>query len=167
MRAIVYEKRHTRFQFVLDELQPLRPAVRQMFGFTYVYLGERLLLSLRESLRQPRYNGVWLYTEAAHIESLRREFPLLPRRSFWKSSKSGSGWVILAAATEGFEEHVFRACELILNGDRRIGRLTRGRPDRAKGKTSSGNRESVAVSAGARASGRASAPVSACLNYLK
>lgn len=114
------------FQFVLDELRQIRPVVRRMFGFTYVYLDEKLLLSLRESARQPQYNGVWLYTEVVHVESLRAEFPLLPRRCFWKSGKSGSGWVILPAKLEDFEEYAFRACELILRGDRRIGRVTRG-----------------------------------------
>ena len=117
--------RQSPFQFVLDELLPIRPAIRRMFGSTYVYLDERLLLSLRDSAKQPHYNGVWLYTEAEHVESLRREFPALPRRCFWKSRKSGSGWVILASAEEGFEEHAYRACELILRGDRRVGRVTR------------------------------------------
>jgi hypothetical protein len=133
MGAGVSVKRRAAFQFVLDELQPIRPAVRRMFGFTYVYLGERLLLSLRESARQPRYNGVWLYTEAEHIESLRREFPELPRRCFWRSKKSGSGWVILASGLEDFEEYAYRACELILRGDRRVGRATR------KGRGAAGN----------------------------
>ncbi|HEX8071468.1 MAG TPA: hypothetical protein VF546_16040 [Pyrinomonadaceae bacterium] len=113
------------YQFVLDELESLRPTLRQMFGFTYVYLGERLLLSLRHSARQPRFNGVWLYTEAEHIASLRREFPALPRRCFWRSKRSGSGWVIIAVESEEFEEHASKACELILRGDRRVGRATR------------------------------------------
>jgi hypothetical protein len=117
--------KQTAFQFVLDELEPLRPSLRRMFGLTYVYLDERLLLSLRESARQTQYNGVWLYTDAAHVESLRREFPELPRRCFWKSKRSGSGWVILAAGLEGFEECAYRACELILRGDRRLGRVTK------------------------------------------
>jgi hypothetical protein len=119
------DRKQSRFQFVLDELLPLRPTIRRMFGFTFVYLDEKLLLSLRDSVKQPQYNGVWFYTEAEHIESLRREFPELPRRSFWKSAKSGSGWVIFAAELDEFEEHVFRACELILRGDQRFGRVSR------------------------------------------
>src|SRR5918993_3706061 len=102
MKSAASSQRRSPFQFVLDELLPVRPAVRRMFGFTYVYLDERLLLSLRESAKQPRFNGVWLYTEAEHIESLRGEFPLLPRRCFWKSAKSGSGWVIIATDFEDF-----------------------------------------------------------------
>ena len=125
MKTGLSTKRPSPFQFVLDELQPLRPSVRRMFGFTYVYLDDKLLLSLRESARQPRYNGVWLYTEAEHIESLRAEFPALPRRCFWRSKKSGSGWVILARGLEEFEEYAYRACELILRGDRRMGRVSR------------------------------------------
>jgi hypothetical protein len=125
MKAGVSTKRQASFHFVLDELLPIRPIIRQMFGFTYVYLDEKLLLSLRESVKQPQYNGVWLYTEAQHIESLRREFPQLPKRCFWKSRKSGSGWVILSSQLEDFEEYTYRACELILRGDQRLGRVTR------------------------------------------
>ena len=113
------------FQFVLDELSPIRPTTRRLFGFTYVYLGEKLLLSLRDSIKQPQYNGVWLYTDAEHIESLRREFPQLPRRYFWRSKRSGSGWVILSCEQEEFEEYVLRACEMILGGDQRLGRVGR------------------------------------------
>ena len=124
MKSGVFAKRQAHFTFVLEELRPIRPTLRQMFGSTYVYLEEKLLLSIRNSVKQPRYNGVWLYTQAEHIESLRREFPSLPRRCFWKSGKNG--WVILASELEGFEEYAFRACELILGGDRRVGRVTRG-----------------------------------------
>lgn len=124
MKAGGTAKPQSPFQFVLDELLPLRPVVRRVFGFSYVYLGETLLLALRDGMKHPRYNGVWLFTQAEHIESLRREFPELPRRSFWKSGKNG--WVILAAELEDFEECAFRACALILGGDRRVGRVTRG-----------------------------------------
>jgi len=117
-------KKRLPFQFVLDELMPIRPVAKTVFGFTHVYLDELLLLSLRDSVKQPQYNGVWLYTQVEHIESLRKEFPL-PRRCFWRSRKSGNGWVILAANLEGFEEYVFQACELILRGDRRLGRISR------------------------------------------
>lgn len=116
-------RRKSPFQFVLDELLPIRPTVRQSFGLTYVYLDGKLLLSIRNSEKQPRFNGVWLYTQAEHIESLRKEFPQLPSRSFWRSGNNG--WVILASTLEDFEECAFKACELVLGGDQRIGRVTR------------------------------------------
>lgn len=123
MRASVSAKKQTPFRFVLEELEPLRPTVRRMFGGTYVYLGERLLLTTWAGAR-PASRGIWLYTQTEHIESLRREFPQLPRQRFWRSGKNA--WVILAAKLEDFEEYALRACELILRGDQRIGRVTRG-----------------------------------------
>ena len=112
------------FPFVLEELAPLRPTIKRMFGFTHVYLDDRLLCSLRDSVKQTGTNGMWLYTTTEHAESLAREFPNLSRRQLWRSGKNA--WIVLAARLGDFEEYAFRACELILNGDRRIGRVTRG-----------------------------------------
>src|SRR5262245_59988580 len=116
-------KKSVPFQFVLDELTPLRPVVKQMFGFTYLYLDETLLFGIREQIDRPNTNGIWIFTDADHLESLRREFPLLSRRNFWKSGNKG--WVVLSSKNENFEEYAYRACELALRGDRRLGRVTR------------------------------------------
>jgi hypothetical protein len=118
-----YVKRQDPFPFVLEELSSLRPNVKRMFGFTSIYLDEKLLCSLRDSVRQPGSNGMWLYTTTEHLESLGREFPQLSKRQLWRSGKNA--WVILASRLEEFEEYAFKACELILNGDQRIGRITR------------------------------------------
>ena len=112
------------FPFVLEELEPIRPTIKRMFGFTYVYFDEKLLCALRDSVKQPGSNGVWLFTTAEHIDSLGREFPDLSRRYHWRSGKNA--WIILASRLEHFEEYAFKACELILNHDPRIGRVTRG-----------------------------------------
>jgi hypothetical protein len=117
-------KRQVPFPFVLEELIPLRPTIKRMFGFTYVYLDEKLLFSLRDSVKQPGTNGIWIYTTDEHLESLAREFPLLPRRQLWRSGKNC--WVVLASRLEDFEEYAFKACELALKGDQRVGRVTRG-----------------------------------------
>jgi hypothetical protein len=111
------------FPFILDELTPLRPTVKRVFGFTYIYIDETLLCALRNSLKQPNSNGMWLFTTIEHLESLAREFPNLSRRYLWRSGKNA--WIILASRHEGFEEAAYKACELMLNNDRRIGRLTR------------------------------------------
>ena len=113
------------FSFVLEELVSLRPRIKSVFGFTHVYLDERLLFSLRDSAKQPGTNGMWVYTTTEHVESLAREFPQLPRRQIWRSGTKA--WVVLASRLEDFEEYAFKACELILRGDQRIGRLTRAR----------------------------------------
>lgn len=112
------------FPFVLDELQPVRPQVRHAFGFVYVYVGDKLVCGLRQSVKQPASNGMWLFTTLAHLESLSREFVDLPRRCLWRSKKDG--WIILASRLPNFEELAFKACELIVSGDTRIGKVTRG-----------------------------------------
>ena len=123
-QTYLHVKRRDPFPFVLEELVSIRPTIKRMFGFTSIYLDDKLLCSLRDSVKQPGFNGMWLYTTTEHVESLSREFPQLPKRQLWRSGKNA--WVILASRLEGFEEYAFKACELILNGDQRIGRITRG-----------------------------------------
>jgi hypothetical protein len=120
-------KKRDPFPFVLEELSPIRPTIKHWFGFTNLYLDEKLLCSLRDSPKQPGSNGMWLYTTAEHVESLATEFPDLPKRQLWRSRSGNKAWVVLASRLEGFEEYAFKACELILKGDQRIGRLTRGK----------------------------------------
>jgi len=112
------------FPFVIDELIPLRTTIKTVFGSTNAYLAEKLLFSLRDGPTHPGTNGIWIYTTVEHLESLAREFPGLPRRQLWRSGKNA--WVVLASRLEEFEEYAFTACELVLKGDQRIGRLTRG-----------------------------------------
>jgi hypothetical protein len=118
------------FPFIIDELSSLRPTIKKVFGFTHVYLEDRLLFSLRDAAMQRGTNGMWLYTTTEDVDSLGAEFPDLPRRQLWRSGKNA--WVVLASRLGDFEEYALRACELILAGDRRIGRLS------GKGVTSRG-----------------------------
>jgi len=117
-------KRRDPFPFVIEELQPIRPRLTRAFGFTYVYLDEKLLCCLRDAEKNPTTNGIWLFTTIEHVDSLGREFPELSRRYLWRSGKNA--WVVLPSRLEYFEEYAFKACELMLNGDRRIGRISRG-----------------------------------------
>ena len=121
------------FPFVLDELMPLRLTIKRAFGFTYLYLDEVILCGLRDSIKQPASNGIWVFTTTEHVESLAREFPQLPRRCLWRSGKNA--WIVIASRLEYFEEYAFKTCELILNGDRRIGRLSRAKTEGFNTKT--------------------------------
>ena len=113
------------FAFVVDELMPLRPTIRRAFGFTYLYVGELLLCALRDSVKKPSSNGMWLFTTRDHVDQLGAEFPELPKRCLWRSKENA--WVILPSKLEEFENYAFKACDLIMKGDRRIGRLSRGK----------------------------------------
>ena len=118
-------KRREPFPFVLEELLPIRPTIKHMFGMTSVYLDDKLLCSLRDSIKQPGSNGMWLYTTRDQIDSLAREFSGLSKRQLWRSRSSNNAWIILASRLENFEEYAFKACELMLRGDQRIGRISR------------------------------------------
>jgi hypothetical protein len=117
------QRRPIPFPFIIDELESLRPTIRNVFGFTHVYLEDKLLFSLRDAPTRPGSNGMWIYTTIEHADTLAREFSDLPRRQIWRSGKKA--WIVLASRLENFEEHAFKACELILRGDQRIGRLSR------------------------------------------
>jgi hypothetical protein len=96
-----------------------------MFGCVAVYVEERIVLILRDKPAAAADNGVWLATTAEHHDSLRREFPHL--RSIGVLGKEVTGWQLLPADADDFEEAALRACELVLQGDPRIGKVPKPR----------------------------------------
>ncbi|HKR59818.1 MAG TPA: hypothetical protein VJS64_08775 [Pyrinomonadaceae bacterium] len=117
-------KKNLPYSFVFEELAILNVTSKPMFGFMYVYLGEKLILLLRERENQPERNGLWLATTSEHLASLREEFPLLPSSCVIHSDKNG--WLFLPARLEIFESYAVKACGLIANGDTRIGVVAAG-----------------------------------------
>jgi hypothetical protein len=110
-------------EFVLDALAPLSPRTRPMFGCLAVYVGDKIVLILRnkDEPGQTADNGVWLATTEEHHQSLRRDFPSM--RSIQVFGTKVTGWQVLPADAEDFEEAALRACELVLAGDPRIGKV--------------------------------------------
>jgi hypothetical protein len=108
-------------EFVLDAIAAVSPKTRPMFGCLAVYVGEKIVLILRDRRDATADNGVWLATTEEHHESLRREFPNM--RSIQEFGKKVTGWQGLPADAPDFEEAALRACELIVAGDRRIGKV--------------------------------------------
>jgi hypothetical protein len=108
-------------EFVLDAIAALAPRTRPMFGCLAVYVGDKIVLILRDRRDATADNGVWLATTEEHHESLRREFPNM--RSIQEFGKKVIGWQVLPADAPDFEEAALRASELIVGGDRRIGKV--------------------------------------------
>lgn len=108
-------------EFVLEALAPLAPRTNPMFGCLAVYVGEKIVLILRDKRDRMADNGVWLATTEEHHESLRRDFPHM--RSIGVLGKKVTGWQVLPADAPDFEEAALRACELVLAGDQRIGKV--------------------------------------------
>jgi hypothetical protein len=109
------------FEFVLDAIASLAPATRSMFGCLAVYIEDKIVLILRDKPKGTKDNGVWLATTEEHHRSLRRDFPNM--RSIGLLGKEVTGWQVLPADAPDFEEAVLRACELVLAGDPRIGKV--------------------------------------------
>ena len=107
--------------FVLDALCTIETRTNPMLGCLAVYVGPRIVLALRDKDGSPEDNGVWLATTAEEHESLRREFPSM--RSIRVLGKAVTGWQVLPASAPDFEEAALRACELIIRGDKRIGKV--------------------------------------------
>lgn len=123
-------RRQLPHEFALDALADVSPVTRPMFGCRAVYVGERIVLILRNSQAYTADNGVWLATTHAHHESLRREFPNM--RSIGVLGKGVTGWQILPAEAPDFEESVLRACALIVAGDLRIGKVPKPKASRSR-----------------------------------
>jgi hypothetical protein len=104
-----------------------------MFGCLAVYVKDTIVFILRDRQNEPSNNGVWLATTEEHHASLRREFPSM--RSLAGAGKDVTGWQVLPADADDFEEAALRACDLVLARDPRIGKepgrgLTRRSPRR-------------------------------------
>ena len=113
------------YAFVLDALANLPTETRTMFGCLAVYLGDKIVLILRDGREPPADNGVWLATTEEHHHSLAREFPSM--RSIQLFGNKITGWQVLPAAAPDFEQAALRACELIVARDPRIGKVPKSR----------------------------------------
>jgi hypothetical protein len=108
-------------EFVLDAIATLSPETRPMFGCLAVYVQGKIVLILRDKRDQTVDNGVWVATTKEHHQSLRREFPNM--RSIQVLGKKVTGWQVLPADAQDFEEAALHACDLVLAGDPRIGKV--------------------------------------------
>ncbi len=120
-------------QFVLEAMADLSPWTRSMFGCLALYVQDKIVLILRDKPGDTD-NGAWLATTEEHHESLRREFPTM--RSIRVFRKKVTGWQVLPVEAPGFEEAALRACELIVAGDPRIGKVPKARRVRSTVKKS-------------------------------
>src|SRR6202021_2613677 len=107
--------------FVLDAISALSPYTRPMFGCLAIYVKDKIVLILRHQPTNTGDNGVWLATIQEHHQSLRHEFPNM--RSIQVFGKPVTGWQVLPVDAPDFESAALRACELVLAGDPRIGKI--------------------------------------------
>jgi hypothetical protein len=116
------------FDFVLDELEPLAPHTKPMFGCTAVYVGETIVFILRDKNGGGVDDGVWIATTAEHHESLRKE--LRSMRSITVFGSGVTGWQVLPSKAPKFEDEVLRACAIVRARDPRIGKIPKRKAPR-------------------------------------
>ncbi len=113
-------KKKIPFAFALEELDALSPAIKPMFGGSIVYIGEKMTLFLYDGEKLPGFKGISLATTPEHYRSLAQEFS--STRDVEPQKIGEHPWLHIPAGAADFEEQVLKACEMILNGDPRIGR---------------------------------------------
>jgi hypothetical protein len=119
-------------EFVLDAIGSLSPYTHPMFGCLAVYVKDKIVFVLRDKATSTSDNGVWLATAKEHHHSLLHEFPNM--RSIRVLGKPVTGWQVLPADAPDFESAALRACELVLAGDPRIGKVPEGRRAKSRSK---------------------------------
>ena len=133
-------KKSPAFSFVLDELNdsPLagRIHTRPMFGCHAVYVDRKIVFFLRQKqdANTMRDNGIWVAMQPEFTESVHKEFPALrPIELFAARSKTGfTGWLNLPVSDDSFEQSALALCRLLIRGDKRLGKIPKGRSPRRK-----------------------------------
>lgn len=114
--------------FVLEALAPLNPEVRRMFSGFAVYIGDRLVLMLRDHTKHAEDNGIWLVLSEdvdPADTSLRRDFPSI--RAIRMLGNKINHWLLIPSDSADFEKEALDACDLIRARDPRLGRIPQSR----------------------------------------
>ncbi len=125
-------KQQIPFSFILDYLMPLEPRIRPMFGSHAIYVGEKIVFIVRDRKTHTECNGIWMATSYEHHKSLKKEFPNMHSVYVLSDGKGETGWQMLHAETDDFESAAIRACEMVLRGDERIGKIPKPKKKKKK-----------------------------------
>jgi len=120
------------FPFILDYLLPLEPHMKPFFGCYGVYVGEQIIFILRDKETYADCNGVWIATSHEHHKSLKKEFPSLTSVSVLNDGANATAWQMIPADSDDFESLAIKACELVLKGDKRIGKIPKPKKKKKK-----------------------------------
>ena len=108
------------YDFVLRLLYPFKTTKRKILGGYGLYANKKLLLLLRDSNVSPEYNGVFVATVPEFYKELQEE--IHTSRMEFDLDGSRDSWIFISEDLEDFENKVQKACELIKQGDERMGK---------------------------------------------
>jgi hypothetical protein len=115
------------FNFVFEYLEPLPYTVKPFFGCHGVYVGNKIMLILRERPDHAEVNGVWLATTHEHHQSLKKIFPSMQSVSILNNGEGETAWQMIPVSANDFESSVLELCQMIRRKDVRIGRVPKKR----------------------------------------
>jgi hypothetical protein len=113
------------FDFVIEALDQINPHTKPMFGCTAVYVDDKIMFVLRDRENHVGDNGVWVATTPDNHKSLQKEFPSM--RSLQMFGPGKTGWQVLPADSDDFEDSVLKACSFVLGNDPRIGKIPKNK----------------------------------------
>jgi hypothetical protein len=116
-------KKSIPFNFVFEYLEPLPYVVKAFFGCHAIYLGDKIVLILREKPDYTDANGVWIATLHESHESLKKLFPSMCPVAIFNDGKGETAWQMIPSDAPDFESSVVELCNLVRRGDKRIGRV--------------------------------------------
>ena len=116
------------FNFIIENLFSVNPIVKPMFGAYAVYVENKIVLILRD--KDDVDSGIWLATNSEYHDSLKEDFPTM--RTIELFGNGVSSWQIIHKDEDDFETSANLACEFILKGDKRIGRIPKPKKSKRK-----------------------------------
>ena len=111
------------FDFVFEYLEPLPYTVKPFFGCHGVYVGNKIVLILRERADHTESNGVWIATLHQHHASLKKIFPSMQSVTVLNNGEGETAWQMIPVSANDFESSVLELCQMIRRKDERIGRV--------------------------------------------
>ena len=129
------------FDFLFDYLVPLEVTVKPMFGMFAIYVGEKIVLILRQRKDHQDTNGIWIATNQEHHKSLKNDLPCLRSISTYSDGTVETEWQVVPIDTDDFESSVIKVCEFIKHNDPRIGRIPKPRKTKIKSKSVIGTKK--------------------------
>lgn len=113
------------FDFVIEQLYSRHPQVKPMFGAHGVYVDMKIICILRDKESYPNDNGIWIASPSDNHESLKKLIPVL--RKIEMFGQNASDWMLIPADEDDFETYANIFCGLVLQGDFRIGKLSKAK----------------------------------------
>ena len=113
------------FEFVIEQLHSRHPQVKPMFGAHGVYIGNKIICILRDRTSYPSDNGIWIASPSENHENLKELISVLRRIEMF--GEHAGDWLLIPSENEDFETYVNVFCSLVLQGDPRIGKISKAK----------------------------------------